>query len=82
MSATPTIEVRRADTRPHTRIDWLDSRHSFSFGRHYDPTNVGHGLLLVSNDDRVRAGTGFNTHPHQDMEIITWVLSGTGVVVF
>jgi redox-sensitive bicupin YhaK (pirin superfamily) len=76
MSATPTIEVRRADTRPHTRIDWLDSRHSFSFGRHYDPTNVGHGLLLVSNDDRVRAGTGFNTHPHQDMEIITWVLSG------
>lgn len=76
MSATPTIEVRRADTRPRTRIDWLDSRHSFSFGRHYDPTNVGHGLLLVSNDDRVRAGTGFNTHPHQDMEIITWVLSG------
>ena len=76
MSATPTIEVRRADTRPHTRIDWLDSRHSFSFGRHYDPTNVGHGLLLVSNDDRVRAGTGFNTHPHPDMENITWVLSG------
>ena len=76
MSATPTIEVRRADTRPHTRIDWLDSRHSFSFGRHYDPTTLGHGLLLVSNDDRVRAGTGFNTHPHQDMEIITWVLSG------
>lgn len=79
MSATPTsptIDVRRADTRPHTRIDWLDSRHSFSFGRHYDPTNTGHGLLLVSNDDRVRAGTGFSTHPHQDMEIITWVLSG------
>ncbi|MBL8778189.1 MAG: pirin family protein [Acidimicrobiales bacterium] len=76
MSATPTIDVRRADTRPHTRIDWLDNRHSFSFGRHYDPTNVGHGLLLVSNDDRVRAGTGFSTHPHQDMEIITWVLSG------
>ena len=44
MSATPTIEVRRADTRPHTRIDWLDSRHSFSFGRHYDPTNVGQSL--------------------------------------
>lgn len=76
MSTTPTIDVRRADTRPHTRIDWLDSRHSFSFGRHYDPTNMGHGLLLVSNDDRVRAGTGFSTHPHQDMEIITWVLSG------
>lgn len=77
MSASaPTIDVRRAETRPHTRIDWLDSRHSFSFGHHYDPTNVGHGLLLVSNDDRVRAGTGFSTHPHQDMEIVTWVLSG------
>ncbi|MEN3314122.1 MAG: quercetin 2,3-dioxygenase [Acidimicrobiaceae bacterium] len=74
MSAT--IDVRRAETRPHTKIDWLDSRHSFSFGRHYDPTNTHHGLLLVSNDDRVRAGTGFSTHPHQDMEIITWVLSG------
>ena len=79
MSTTPTspaIDVRRADTRPHTRIDWLDSRHSFSFGSHHDPTNVGHGLLLVSNDDHVAAGTGFSTHPHQDMEIVTWVLSG------
>ncbi|MGI9079960.1 MAG: pirin family protein [Acidimicrobiales bacterium] len=74
MSAT--VDIRRADTRPHTRIDWLDSRHSFSFGRHDDPANTHHGLLLVCNDDRVRAGTGFSTHPHQDMEIITWVLSG------
>ncbi len=72
----PVIDVRRADTRPHTRIGWLDSRHSFSFGHHYDPANTGHGLLLVSNDDRVAAGTGFSTHPHQDMEIVTWVLSG------
>jgi redox-sensitive bicupin YhaK (pirin superfamily) len=71
-----TIDVRRAGTRPHTKIDWLDSKHSFSFGHHYDPTNTHHGLLLVSNDDRVAAGTGFSTHPHQDMEIITWVLSG------
>lgn len=76
MSATPTVDVHRSDSRPHTAIDWLDSRHSFSFGSHYDPTNVGHGLLLVSNDDRVAAGTGFSTHPHQDMEIVTWVLSG------
>lgn len=76
-AASPaTIDVRRADTRPRTAIDWLDSRHSFSFGSHHDPTNVGHGLLLVSNDDRVAAGTGFSTHPHQDMEIVTWVLSG------
>ena len=51
-------------------------RHSFSFGSHYDPDNTHHGLLLVSNDDRVRAGTGFGTHGHKDMEIVTWVLSG------
>ena len=70
------IDVRRASDRFHTRIAWLDSHHSFSFGHHYDPSNVGHGLLLVSNDDEVRAGTGFSTHPHQDMEIVTWVLSG------
>ncbi len=76
MTARSSIDVRKADSRPHTRAGWLDSRHSFSFGHHYDPANVGHGLLLVSNDDRVQAGTGFSTHPHQDMEIITWVLSG------
>jgi redox-sensitive bicupin YhaK (pirin superfamily) len=74
MSAT--IDVRRADSRPHTGIGWLESHHSFSFGRHYDPANTHHGLLVVSNDDRVAPGTGFTTHPHQDMEIVTWVLSG------
>jgi redox-sensitive bicupin YhaK (pirin superfamily) len=73
---SPVIDVRPADSRPRTRIDWLDSRHSFSFGPHWDPTNTGHGSLLVSNDDRVRAGTGFSTHPHRDMEIVTWVLDG------
>ena len=70
------IDIRRADTRPHTELGWLDSRHSFSFGPHYDPANTHHGLLLVSNDDRVAGGTGFSTHPHQDMEIVTWVLEG------
>ena len=70
------IDVRRSDERPTTRIPWLESRHSFSFGRHHDPRNTGHGLLLVSNDDVVRAGTGFDTHPHRDMEIVTWVLEG------
>jgi len=73
---TTGVDIRRADTRPLTKIGWLDSHHSFSFGHHYDPTNTHHGLLLVSNDDRVAAGTGFTTHPHQDMEIVTWVLSG------
>ncbi|HEY5874976.1 MAG TPA: pirin family protein [Ilumatobacteraceae bacterium] len=73
---TPTLDVRRAAERFHTRIAWLDSHHSFSFSRHYDPSNIGHGLLLVNNDDVVRAGSGFDTHPHQDMEIVTWVLDG------
>lgn len=70
------IDIRKAHDRPHTEIGWLDSWHSFSFGGHYDPDNTHHGLLLVSNDDRVAAGAGFGTHPHRDMEIVTWVLSG------
>jgi hypothetical protein len=60
-----------------TRIDWLDSKHCFSFGGFYDPRNTHFGLLLVSNDDVVAPGTGFETHPHRDMEIVTWVLSGS-----
>jgi redox-sensitive bicupin YhaK (pirin superfamily) len=70
------ITIQRAADRFHTRLGWLDSHHSFSFAGHYDPANTHHGLLLVSNDDRVRAGTGFETHPHRDMEIVTWVLEG------
>jgi quercetin 2,3-dioxygenase len=71
-----TFDVRRAADRFHTRVDWLNSHHSFSFSNHYDPNNTHHGLLLVNNDDTVLPGTGFSTHPHQDMEIVTWVLSG------
>lgn len=74
--ASTAIDVRRAASRFHTDIGWLDSWHSFSFGPHHDPNNVGHGLLIVSNDDRVAAGGGFGTHPHRDMEIVTWVLEG------
>ena len=70
------IEVRPAGERFRTRLEWLDSRHSFSFGEHYDPRNVGHGLLLVSNDDVIAGGGGFGEHPHRDMEIVTWVLRG------
>jgi redox-sensitive bicupin YhaK (pirin superfamily) len=73
---TATVDVRRAADRAATRTTWLHSRHSFSFGDHYDPNNTHHGLLLVNNDDIVSAGTGFDTHPHRDMEIVTWVLSG------
>ena len=70
------FDIRRADERFSTQLDWLDSRHSFSFGPHHDPANTHHGLLLVNNDDVVRAGTGFGTHAHRDMEIVTWVMSG------
>lgn len=70
------VDIRRAAERFETRTFWLDSKHSFSFGPHYDPENTHFGLLLVSNDDRVRPGTGFQTHPHRDMEIVTWVLEG------
>lgn len=66
-----------SERRFKTETEWLASRHSFSFGQHYDPTNTHFGLLLVSNDDVVRPGTGFDTHPHRDMEIVTWVLSGS-----
>jgi quercetin 2,3-dioxygenase len=71
-----TVDVRRAGDRFHTRMSWLDSHHSFSFGHHYDPADTHFGLLLVSNDDVVLPGTGFETHPHRDMEIVTWVLDG------
>ena len=73
---TPSIDIRRSGERFATEIDWLDSRHSFSFGPHYDPKNTHFGLLLVSNDDIIQPDTGFSTHPHRDMEIVTWVLKG------
>lgn len=73
---TPTIDIRRSADRFRTRAGWLDSKHSFSFSRHYSPDNTNHGQLLVLNDDRVAGGTGFDTHPHRDMEIVTWVLDG------
>lgn len=74
---TETIDIRRADDRAHTKIGWLDSRHSFSFGQHYDQANTHHGLLLVNNDDIVSPGMGFDTHPHRDTEIVTWVVQGS-----
>ncbi|HET9692227.1 MAG TPA: pirin family protein [Acidimicrobiales bacterium] len=76
-TATPSIDVRRAADRFATRLGWLDSHHSFSFGHHHDRANTHHGLLLVNNDDVVAPGTGFDTHPHRDMEIVTWVLDGS-----
>jgi redox-sensitive bicupin YhaK (pirin superfamily) len=71
-----TSEIRRAADRDVTTTPWLKSRHSFSFGDHYDPDNTHHGLLVVNNDDLVEPDAGFATHPHRDMEIVTWVLEG------
>jgi redox-sensitive bicupin YhaK (pirin superfamily) len=71
------VDVRRAADRAATKTPWLNSRHSFSFGDHYDPANTHHGLLLVNNDDVVEPRSGFDRHPHRDMEIVTWVLRGS-----
>jgi hypothetical protein len=71
------VQIRRAADRAVTTTPWLNSRHSFSFGDHYDPGNTHHGVLLVSNDDIVAAAAGFDAHPHRDMEIVTWVLDGS-----
>lgn len=70
------ITPRPAAERGTTRIDWLDSRHTFSFGEYYDPAHMGFRALRVINDDRVAPAAGFGTHPHRDMEIVTWVLEG------
>ena len=73
------VDVRRAGDRFRTTTGWLASHHSFSFGPHFDPANTGFGLLVASNDDVVAPATGFDTHPHRDLEIVTWVLSGAVV---
>jgi redox-sensitive bicupin YhaK (pirin superfamily) len=77
MTATEIVDIKRAADRAATKISWLDSKHSFSFGANYQPDNTHHGLLLVNNDDTVKPGRGFDTHPHRDMEIVTWVLRGS-----
>jgi redox-sensitive bicupin YhaK (pirin superfamily) len=70
------ITVRPAEARGRTAISWLDSRHTFSFNEYYDPQHMGFRTLRVINDDRVLPASGFGTHGHRDMEILTYVLSG------
>ena len=70
------IQVRKAGERGKTSIDWLDSWHSFSFGSYHDSAHMGFGPLRVINDDIIKPAAGFGSHPHRDMEIITYVMEG------
>ncbi|GGO88937.1 quercetin 2,3-dioxygenase [Nocardioides phosphati] len=71
-----TLDVRRAGSRFVTVEAGRETRHSFSFGPHYDPANLGFGLLVSHNDDLLAPGAGYPDHPHQEIEVVTWVLSG------
>ena len=69
--------MKKSGDRGTANYGWLETYHSFSFGDYYDPNNVQFGPLRVLNEDFIKGGTGFDTHPHENMEIVTYVLSGT-----
>jgi quercetin 2,3-dioxygenase len=75
-ASRPVFEVQRSAERASFDHGWLQTSHSFSFAEYFDPRNVDWGALRVFNEDRVAPGAGFPAHPHRDMEIVTYVLSG------
>jgi redox-sensitive bicupin YhaK (pirin superfamily) len=75
-TAVPSVQIQRSAERAGFDFGWLNTHHSFSFGEYHDPANLNWGALRVLNDDVVAPGKGFGTHPHRDMEILTYVLSG------